>query len=351
MLAEDQNVPSASGDEDVSPPTAPVKSYDNKKWMHSRGAREIRILCEYLEVRDRLRTNGILSNFVVFGSARAMDRETWEAEMKLAQGKASSSDEPVALAAKERLEKLRRLEWTCEWYEKTRQLARRLMTWVQTEEARKAIGKVMNEIPLAIATDSPMHAESCLKGMESWRLCPAGLCTGGGPGFMEAANRGASEAPGSRSVGMGMSLPFEVGLNKYVDRDLAFQFHYFFTRKFWMTYSALAVIAAPGGAGTLDELMEIVTLKQCRKLKRHIPIILFGKSYWKNVINFDYLVEKGMVDSAERDGLFFTDDVEEAFQYLRDVLISGKLLLGSRDVHKSMKRCNTDAVYGSPLQP
>lgn len=99
--------------------------------------------------------------------------------------------------------------------------------------------------------------------------------------MMEAANRGAYDVPGARSMGLGMTLPFESNLNRYVDRELAFKFHYFFTRKFWMTYAAIAVIAAPGGVGTLDELMEVLTLKQCRKLKRDIPIILFGKSYWQ----------------------------------------------------------------------
>lgn len=280
-----------------------------------------------------------------------MDRKTWEAEMELAKEKAASADEIVAATGKARVEKLRRLEWACEWYEKTAQLAKRLMTWVQSDEARKAIGDVMYEIPLAIASDDPMQLPTCLKGLEDGRLCPAALCTGGGPGMMEAANKGAAEVPGARSVGMGMTLPFECGLNKYVDNDLAFKFHYFFTRKFWMTYAAIAVIAAPGGVGTLDELMEIVTLKQCRKLKRDIPIILLGKSFWQKVINFDYLVETGMVGAAERDSIFFTDDVEEAFEYLRDVFVSGKLLMGS-PIHKSMQQtCKNDSVHSNPLLP
>ncbi|KAL8273591.1 hypothetical protein Esti_002413 [Eimeria stiedai] len=311
--------------------------------MHTRGARQIRILCEYLEVRDRLRTNGILSHFVVFGSARALSRDTWNARMEEAQKAAASPSDPAAAAAAaEQIAKLRRLEWACEWYAKTRELAYKLMTWVQTEEARKAIGDVMGEIPLAIAGEDPMHLETSLKGLQEGSLCAAAMCTGGGPGMMEAANRGAAEAgKGARSVGMGMSLPFECGLNRFVDPELAFQFHYFFTRKFWMTYAAIAVIAAPGGVGTLDELMEIVTLKQCRKLKRSIPLILFGKSYWEKVINFDYLVEVGMMDAEERDSMFFTDDVEEAFQYLREVFVSGKLLLRDRHVHKSMRGRST----------
>ncbi|KAL8447104.1 hypothetical protein Emed_004580 [Eimeria media] len=215
--------------------------------------------------------------------------------------------------------------------------------------AAKAIGDVMREIPLAIASEDPMHLETSLKGLEDGSLCAAAMCTGGGPGMMEAANRGAAEAgKGARSVGMGMSLPFEFGVNRFVDPELAFQFHYFFTRKFWMTYAAIAVIAAPGGVGTLDELMEIVTLKQCRKLKRSIPLILFGKTYWQKVINFDFLVESGMMDSSDRDSMFFTDDVDEAFSYLREIFVSGKLLLRDRHVHKSMRNSRATEA-GAPL--
>ncbi|KAL8439368.1 hypothetical protein Efla_003051 [Eimeria flavescens] len=338
MLAEDQNVPSASGDEQTPASVTPIKSYDNQKWLHTRGARQIRILCEYLEVRDRLRTNGILSHFVVFGSARAMSKETWISRMEEARAAAASGDAAAAAAANAKIEKLQRLEWACEWYAKTRELAYKLMTWAQTDEARKAIGAVMEEIPLAIASEDPMHLETSLKGLHDGSLCAAALCTGGGPGMMEAANRGASEAgPGARSVGMGMSLPFECGVNPYVEPALAFQFHYFFTRKFWMAYAAIAVIAAPGGVGTLDELMEILTLKQCRKLKRNIPLILLGKSYWQKVINFDFLVETGMMDASDRDSMFITDEVDEAFEHLRQTFVTGKLLLRDRQVHKSMR--------------
>lgn len=337
MLAEDQNVPSASSEDAVASPTGPIKSYDNKQWLHSRGAREVRILCEYLEVRDRLRANGVLSSFVVFGSARAMDRHTWEHKMEVAKSAISSADAAVSAEAEATVAKLMRLEWTCEWYEKTRQLAKKLMEWVQTEEARMAIGDVLREIPLTIAGDEPSYLRDQLDGLKSGSFCAAALCTGGGPGLMEAANRGAYDVPGARSMGFGMTLPFENNLNRYIDRELMFQFHYFFTRKFWMTYAAIAVIAAPGGFGTLDELMELLTLKQCRKLKRDIPIILFGKTFWQKVVNFDYLVETGMVGAKDRDNIFFTDDVDEAFAYLRDVLVSRKLLLGGTHFHKSMR--------------
>ncbi|OEH80494.1 lysine decarboxylase family protein [Cyclospora cayetanensis] len=316
MIAEDQNVPSASSEDSSSAPADPIKARN---------------------LRDRLRANGILSTFVVFGSARAMDRQTWEERMAAAKAAAQSAEsEAAAKAAVASIEKLRRLEWCCEWYEKTRQLARRLMEWVQTQEARKAIANVMREIPLVIAGDDPLHFRSQLDGLESGALCAAALGTGGGPGLMEAANKGARDVPGARSVGFGMTLPFESCLNRYIDSELAFKFHYFFTRKFWMTYAALAVIAAPGGVGTLDELMEVLTLKQCRKLKRDIPIILFGKSYWKKVVNFDYLVECGLVDFDEVQQIFFTDEVDEAFSFLTNIFLGGKLLSGNSVKHKSM---------------
>ena len=168
------------------------------------------------------------------------------------------------------------------WYEAARQLAFRLTEWskaLPTEERRFVV------------------------------------CTGGGPGIMEAANRGASEAKG-KSVGLGISIPIEQTDNPYLTRELGFHFHYFFMRKFWFAYLAKAVIVFPGGFGTLDELMEVVTLVQTKKMKKPMPIVLFGNDYWNEVINFNALVRHGTIDAEDIQIMHRTDSVDEAFGWV-----------------------------------
>ena len=141
------------------------------------------------------------------------------------------------------------------------------------------------------------------------------VCTGGGPGIMEAANRGASEARG-RNVGLSISLPREEGGNEHVTRELSFHFHYFFMRKFWLAYMAKAVIVFPGGYGTLDELFEILTLVQTKRMTKRMPIVLFGTEYWREVINFDALVRHGTIDAADVNLVHRTDSVDDAYDWL-----------------------------------
>jgi uncharacterized protein (TIGR00730 family) len=141
------------------------------------------------------------------------------------------------------------------------------------------------------------------------------ICTGGGPGVMEAANRGASEAKGI-NVGLTISIPVEEFDNIYVTRELSFHFHYFFMRKFWFAYLAKAVIVFPGGYGTLDELFELLTLVQTHKITKHLPIVLFGKKYWNEVINFDTLIKYGNIDAEDVDLVYQTDSVDEAYDYI-----------------------------------
>lgn len=142
------------------------------------------------------------------------------------------------------------------------------------------------------------------------------VCSGGGGGIMEAANRGASDA-GGRSIGLNIGLPHEQRPNPYITRELTFEFHYFFMRKLWFVHLARALVAFPGGFGTLDELSEILTLMQTRKIERPIPVVLYGSSYWKEVINFDALVRHGMIDRADL-GLFqYADDPATALALLQ----------------------------------
>ena len=141
------------------------------------------------------------------------------------------------------------------------------------------------------------------------------VCSGGGGGIMEAANRGAADAAG-QSIGLNISLPREQRPNPYVTRNLSLEFHYFFMRKLWFAHLARALIVFPGGFGTLDELTEILTLAQTRKLERPIPVILYGSSYWKEILNFDALVKHGMIDREDL-GLFeYADDPTTAFEQL-----------------------------------
>ncbi len=145
------------------------------------------------------------------------------------------------------------------------------------------------------------------------------ICTGGGPGIMEAANRGASEARGL-NVGLTIALPHEESVNPHVTRKLALHFHYFFMRKFWLAYMAKAMIVFPGGYGTLDELFEVLTLVQTKRMTKPMPIVLFGTEYWSEIINFDALVRHGTIDAADVDLVYRTDSVEEACEWLKQRL-------------------------------
>lgn len=168
------------------------------------------------------------------------------------------------------------------WYEAARQLASRLTHWSRALDSKKQRFVV---------------------------------CTGGGPGIMEAANRGATEA-GGLNVGLSISLPHESGANTHITREFVFRFHYFFMRKFWFAYLAKAVIVFPGGFGTLDELFEVLTLVQTKKMTKPMPIVLFGTQYWKEVIDFDALVKHGTISAADVEIMYRTDSVDEAFDWV-----------------------------------
>jgi uncharacterized protein (TIGR00730 family) len=142
------------------------------------------------------------------------------------------------------------------------------------------------------------------------------VCTGGGGGIMEAANRGASEA-GGKTIGLNIGLPHEQHPNPYITRGLTFEFHYFFMRKLWFAYLARALVVFPGGFGTLDELTEILTLMQTRKIDRHIPVVLYGSSYWNEIINFDALVRHGMINREDLALFQFADDPATALGLLQ----------------------------------
>ncbi len=246
------------------------EAYRNESFLGSGSGRPLRILAEYLEPESRFRRYSVDDTIVFMGSARLKSREDAEAALHAAQ----QSGRGLASAQRD-LDMSRH-------YEAARELARRFTVWskqLEDEERRFVV------------------------------------CTGGGPGIMEAANRGASEARGL-NVGLTISIPVEEFDNQYVTRELSFHFHYFFMRKFWFAYLAKAVLVFPGGFGTLDELFELLTLLQTRKMRKHLPIVLFGSTFWREVIDFDALIRHGTISPEDIDLMFFTDSVDEAYDYV-----------------------------------
>ena len=252
------------------------KAYKNQAFLNSREARSIRILSEYLEPQARFARYNITDTVVFFGSARALAID--EAERQLQAARESGSAELLHRATAGRL--------LSAYYDDARELARLMTVWSK-----------------GLRTASPRFI----------------VCSGGGPGIMEAANRGASEAAGI-SIGLGISLPLESTMNPYITRELGFEFHYFFTRKFWFVYLAKALVVFPGGFGTLDELFELLTLIQTQKIGKRMPIVLYGKEFWSELINFDTLVKWGTI-SPEDLNLFYVASTPQ------DAMISWTKLL------------------------
>jgi uncharacterized protein (TIGR00730 family) len=256
-----------------------VKAYQNEAFMQSPDARILRILSEYVEPASRFEDLNVRDTLVIFGSARILSRE--KAEAALATAREGGGDVTKA----ERALKM------SHYYECTRELARRLTVW----------SKSLDDRP---------NGET--GGKEERRFV---ICSGGGPGIMEAANRGASEAKGV-NIGLNIALPFEQEVNPWITRRLAFEFHYFFMRKYWFAYLAKGIVAMPGGFGTLDEFMEVVTLIQTLKIKKKLPIVLFGTEYWKEVIDFEAMANWGMINEEDLNLFHRTDSVDDAFDYL-----------------------------------
>ena len=247
-----------------------VKAYHSRRFMESPDARPVRLLSEYLEPLERFEEHNIKDTILVFGSARIKSKE--EAEAMVA----------TARKAGEGLEAAETALHMSRYYEDARQLSYRLTEW----------SKGLNDPGRRFV-----------------------ICSGGGPGIMEAANRGASEARGE-NMGLGISLPVEEDNNSYITHRLDFQFHYFFMRKFWFLYLAKAVIMMPGGVGTMDEFFESLTLVQTKKIKKSLPIVLYGSEFWDEVINFDALVRFGTISPEDVNLFYRSDSVDDAFKYI-----------------------------------
>lgn len=264
------------------------KAYRNTKFLNSPAARTVRILTEYLEPFDRLNKYNVKDTIVFFGSARIIP---------LSQAKKNLADIRKKIRSiknkksKDYIENIKNLSYAekelevARFYDDTEELAYRLTKW----------------------------SKNLKKGNKFV------VCSGGGPGIMEAANKGASRAKGY-SIGLNISLPLEQFPNNHITPNLNFEFHYFFMRKFWFAYLAKALVIMPGGFGTLDELMEILTLVQTEKLKKKMPILMYGKKFWDNVMNLETLAEYRMISRDDLKLIKFADTVDEAFGYLKKEL-------------------------------
>jgi uncharacterized protein (TIGR00730 family) len=265
-------------------------AYHSLEFLESDEARPLRILAEYLEPLRRFQIQNIQDTVVFFGSARIDSRI--DAERALARlsperrgrgGKKASISDSRRRAFADRLKRSRQAVAWSRYYEDARVLARMLTEW-------------------SLTLNTPRH-----------RFV---VCSGGGPGIMEAANRGAHEA-GGKTIGLNIRLPFEQGANRYITPGLHFEFHYFFMRKFWFAYLARALVIFPGGFGTLDEMFEFLTLAQTQKLSKKLDVILYGSEYWDGILNLEPMAEWGAIAEEDLNLLHRFDSPDDAFEHLR----------------------------------
>lgn len=252
--------------------------------MNSPEARILRILSEYVGPQSRFEREKIDDTIVFFGSARAVPKNQAESELRKLQRSVRKS--PNSAVGKKRLAEAKTRLQLAGYYDEATQLSHLLTRW------------------------------SLSLGKKSRRFV---VCSGGGPGIMEAANRGAREA-GGKTIGLNISLPFEQAPNPYISAGLSFEFHYFFTRKYWFAYLAKALVVFPGGFGTLDELMETLTLIQTGKIQKKMVVLLYGRAYWNELLNFDTLVRWGVVSPEDLKLFQFADTPREAFMVIRSGL-------------------------------
>ena len=280
-------------------PNAPL-AYENPEFLDSPDGRILRIIAEYNEPMARFRRERIQDTVVFFGSARfrALDVASQELELLDNTGSvqaAPEAEQPARPGEESTALRRSRAEAAVEmarYYEDARTLARMMTEW-----AMKIPGRRRRFV----------------------------VTSGGGPGIMEAANRGAWEA-GGKTIGLNIRLPFEQAPNPYITPSLNFEFHYFFMRKLWFAYLSKALVVFHGGFGTLDEVFEILTLAQTHKLAKKITVVIYGSEYWKKVFNLDALVDTGAISPKDIELFQFADTPEQAFEMLRKGLTENYLL-------------------------
>ena len=279
-------------------------AYENPGFLNSADGRMIRIVAEFMEPLARFRRERIQDTVVFFGSARFRGKEEADHELELLDNTGSTRPAPseeqpakppeIAAGKATTLQRKRAVAAVemARYYEDARRLAHMLTTWAKTIPSRRHRFVVTS---------------------------------GGGPGIMEAANRGAYEA-GGKTVGMNIRLPFEQFPNPYITPSLNFEFHYFFMRKLWFAYLSKALVVFPGGFGTLDEMFEILTLAQTQKLAKKITVLIYGPEYWNRVFNLSVLVDTGAISPKDIELFQFANTPEEAFEMLRKGLTENYLI-------------------------
>ena len=260
-------------------------AFDDSKFMLRDELRAVRLQLEIMKPEIIQQELGINSTVVMFGGARIPDPET--AAKRLQEEEMLAEREPLSEMAGQRVSCARSVLNKSHYYEEARELAR-------------------------------LITEHCLKD----ESCDLVVSTGGGPGIMEAANRGAFEA-GGKSIGLNIVLPHEQAPNKYITPELCFQFHYFAMRKMHFLMRAIALIVFPGGYGTMDELFETLTLIQTKTIMP-LPVILFGKEFWETAVNFDFLVAEGVIGPEDKDLFFCVEKAEEAWGIIREFYYNNK---------------------------
>jgi len=259
-----------------------VKAYNNYDFLNSSQGRPLRILAEFLEPSARFRKHKVKNTVVFFGSARALPINDAKKTLKKVEAKIKKSS-VISHRLKKELQNAKQDILLSRYYEDAVKLSEKLTHWLKTLEGK---GKHFH------------------------------VCSGGGPGIMEAANRGAVNAKGD-SLGLNISLPTEQTPNAYQTKEISCEFHYFFIRKFWFFYLAKALVVFPGGYGTMDEFFELLTVIQTEKTSKHMPIVLYGKKYWNEIVNFNALLKWGVISRADLSLFKIEDDVESAFKYLK----------------------------------
>jgi uncharacterized protein (TIGR00730 family) len=303
--SQQAKIPVATIPTNGAPPAlecAPL-AYENPNFLNSADGRPMRIIAEYLEPLARFRHEQIQDTVVFFGSARFRGREEADHALELLDNTGSTKPAPtteqpasppdIAAGKATDLQRKRAVAAVemARYYEDARRLAHLLTKWASKIPSRKR------------------------------RFV---ITSGGGPGIMEAANRGAWEA-GGKTIGLNIRLPFEQAPNPYITPSLNFEFHYFFMRKLWFAYLSKALVVFPGGFGTLDEMFEILTLVQTQKLAKKITVVIYGSEYWKKVFNFDSLVDSGAISPKDLELFHYADTPEEAFEILRHGLTENYL--------------------------
>ncbi|MGO9434623.1 MAG: TIGR00730 family Rossman fold protein [Terracidiphilus sp.] len=308
--------------------SAPL-AYENPSFLNSADGRLIRIVAEFMEPLARFRRERIQDTVVFFGSARFRGREEADHELELLDNTGSTRPAPneeqpasppeIAAGRASELQRKRAVAAVemARYYEDARRLAHMFTAWAKTIPSRRHRFVVTS---------------------------------GGGPGIMEAANRGAHEA-GGKTVGMNIRLPFEQSPNPYITPSLNFEFHYFFMRKLWFAYLSKALVVFPGGFGTLDEMFEILTLAQTQKLAKKITVVIYGPEYWRRVFDLDVLVDTGAISPKDIELFQFADTPEQAFEILRKGLTENYLIPEAAAEHASHDELMPSATLEDFLGP